>query len=74
MRDLTQDEVAQVGGGLSIFDSISGGGGFGSLAGIILTNTARGAAAGGAIGAAAGAAFGVGYAAGTALRNAFLDD
>lgn len=64
----------QVNGGVSVLDSIGYGGGAMSLAGILVTNTARGAAAGGAIGAAGGFVFGVGYAAGSWAYDSFISD
>jgi len=69
IRELTQEELRMVSGGVSMTDAVGFGGGAGSAVGIIATNTMRGAAAGGALGAALGFAFGAGYAVGTAIYN-----
>ena len=71
--EVSVSDLESVSGGTGGFShyigSIGVGGGTGSLLGVFVTNTARGAATGGAIGAAAGAAFGVGWAIGSAINN-----
>lgn len=68
MRELTAEEISQVGGG-SISEYAGEGGALGVFFGGIATGTVFGAARGGTIGAALGASFGAGYEVGSWARD-----
>lgn len=73
MRELTNEEIEAVSGGITISDATSFGSGLGAVIGSVAVNTARGAANGGAVGAALGFSFGVGYAIGGRIRLYFTE-
>lgn len=72
MRELSIHELNAVSGAGVIAESTGFGGGAGAALGILLTDTAEGAARGGAVGAGIGFAWGLGYAGGTYLYKHFF--
>lgn len=74
VQEISVEESTQVNGGVSVLDAIEYGAGGMSLMGIVVTNTARGAATGGAIGAAGGFAFGLGWGLGSQIYDSYVSD
>ncbi len=72
MRELSVHEINTVSGAGALAESIGLGGGAGAAIGILLTDTAEGAARGGAVGAGIGFAWGLGYVGGTYVYKHFL--